>query len=236
MKLHASYMLIIVLLLAISTPNAKAEKKPFVQDLRIGVKGGINLSKVVFSPNIKEPFALKYNGGIVTRWITERHFGLQAELNYSMRGWEREFINPTQIDAGYEYSRDLNYIELPLMTHIYFGDKAARVFFNLGPQIGLFLSEKENIKNITNSGNFPEMKKPVENKFDWGICGGGGLEVHTKSGSYLIEARYYYGLSNIFHNSREIANEVRKDPFSQSSNSLISVNLIYLIPIPIKAK
>ena len=235
MTRRSAYILLTALLPLFSLGAAKAEEKPFSQDLRIGAKGGVNLSKVIFMPTIKEPFTLKYNGGVVARWITQRHFGLQAELNYSMRGWEREFISQSHIDAGYEYSRSLNYLELPLMTHIYFGDKAFRVFFNLGPQIGIFLSDKETT-NITPSVNFMEVGKAVENKFDWGICGGGGMEIFTKTGSYIVEARYYYGLGNIFKNSRDIENEVRKDPFSQSSNAVISVNFTYLIPIPLKGK
>ena len=242
MKPRALYILVATLLLSVTVSNIKAEEKPpFKQDLRIGVKGGVNLSKVAFTPSKKEAFLIKYNGGIVTRWVTERHFGLQAELNYSMRGWEREFIDQTHIDKGYEYSRDMSYIEFPLMTHIYFGGKTARVFFNLGPQVGLFLSDKENIKNldvstVSDPVYFAEVGKPVENKFDWGICGGGGFEVNTRTGSYILEARYYFGLGNIFKNSRDIANGARKDPFSRSAFSLISVNVVYLIPIPTKAK
>ena len=235
MTCRSAYILITTLLLLFSQGVAKAEKKPFSQNLRIGAKGGVNFSKVIFLPSMKDPFTLKYNAGVVGRWITERHFGLQAELSYSMRGWEREFINPQQIEAGYEYSRNLNYLELPLMTHIYFGGKAFRCFFNLGPQVGLFLSDKETT-NIKPSVNYPEVGKAIENKFDWGICGGGGMEIFSKTGSYIVEARYYYGLGNIFKNSRDIENEVRKDPFNQSSISVISVNFTYLIPISSKGK
>ena len=238
------YILAVLLLLTPANMANAEKKQPFAQDLRIGARGGVNFTKVAFRPQIKESYALKYSGGFVARWVTERHFGLQAELGYSMRGWEREFISDRHIEAGHEYSRELNYLELPLMTHIYFGKKAVRCFFNLGPQASLFLSEKEktniNVSTITDPSDFQEVGKPIENKFDWGICGGGGFEVFTRTGSYIVEARYYYGLGNIFGSSRDVEgtgeNSKRKDPFSQSSMSVISVNFTYLIPIPLKGK
>lgn len=207
--------------------EAKAEKKVFAPDLRIGPSFGVNFSQVAFSPNISQNFLLKYNGGITARYTSERYFGLQGELNFSMRGWERKFR-----DSPRRYSRTLNYIEMPIMSHIYFGSDVVRGFVNLGPKIGFLINEKEEA-NFTVPDNekekFEEINKKAEKKFDWGICGGGGLEIRTDVGSFLLEGRYYFGLGNIF-NSR------KADPFGRSAFSTISVNFVYLIPIRISSK
>lgn len=65
---------------------------------------------------------------------------------------------------------------------------------------------------------------PVEKKFDWGLCGGPGLEIRTGAGSFLLEGRYYYALGDIYGNQK-------KDPFPKSASQVISVKLTYLFPL-----
>ena len=50
------------------------------------------------------------------------------------------------------------------------------------------------------------------------------LELTTKAGHFLLEGRYYYGLSDIYKNSK-------KDTFSRSNNGTIIVKVTYLIDI-----
>ena len=39
----------------------------------------------------------------------------------------------------------------------------------------------------------------IQNKFDYGITGGGGVELRTKkAGSFIVEGRYYFALSEIY--------------------------------------
>ena len=66
---------------------------------------------------------------------------------------------------------------------------------------------------------------PVENKFDYGIAVGAGLEFSKKKiGHFLLEGRYYYGLGNIYGNSKS-------DVFGKSNNSSIIVKMSYLFDI-----
>ena len=64
---------------------------------------------------------------------------------------------------------------------------------------------------------------PIEKKFDWGLCGGPGIELRTGIGSFLLEGRYYYALSDIFNSRKE-------DYFSKSSSQVISAKITYMIP------
>jgi len=66
---------------------------------------------------------------------------------------------------------------------------------------------------------------PVEKKFDYGITGGIGLEYsHPKIGHFLVEARYYYGLGNIYGNTK-------RDYFARSNFNNIVIKASYLFDI-----
>lgn len=162
-----------------------------------------------------------YTGGLTLRWITEKNLGLQAELNFIQHGWDEKFEDQPQ----YKYSRTINYFELPILTHIYFGSKRFRVFVNLGPKIGYAFGEKtdENLNGAKPNTENEQHNMPVEKKFDWGLCGGPGIELRTGIGSFLLEGRYYYALSDIFNSRKE-------DYFSKSSSQVISAKITYMIP------
>ena len=66
---------------------------------------------------------------------------------------------------------------------------------------------------------------PIEKKFDYGIAAGLGAEWSIRRiGHFILEARYYYGLGNIYGNSK-------KDFFGKSNNSNIIIKLTYLYDI-----
>lgn len=198
----------------------------------IGVNGGVNLSSVSFDPSIPQKSMITPSFGVTARYISEKYFkmicGLQAELNFSQRGWTEKIED----GSGDTYMRKMNYVEIPLLAHLAFGkDKGngARFILNLGPQIGFLLSENE----IYSASWHPEMRpngwgneygKKAEVKFDYGIVGGAGAEVRTGIGNFLIEARYYFGLSDFYHSTK-------KDPFSRSAHSYIGGRLTYLFDL-----
>ncbi|VBB48570.1 conserved hypothetical protein [uncultured Paludibacter sp.] len=174
----------------------------------IGTSHGVNTSMVLFNPSVDQNYLfLGYNAGISYRYITEKHFGLQLELKYSQRGWS---------ESDGKYIRRINYLELPMLTHLYFGN-THRFIFNLGPKIGYMLNESV-VKN-TASNPSSEQYKDVYFPFDYGLTAGFGYNLHThNAGVYEIELRGYYGLSDIFANSKS-------DYFSTSNYLNISLNL-----------
>ena len=116
------------------------------------------------------------------------------------------------------------------MAHLAFGKdsrtKGMKFFINLGPQFAYFLSDKENMGGEWNTSMRPngvvyQYGKAVENKFDYGIVAGGGLELSTPIGHFLVEGRYYYGLADFYNNSK-------KDEFGRSGHSYIGVRMTYL--------
>lgn len=197
----------------------------FRQELAVGASFGMNFSSVTFMPKVQQGMLMGFNGGLTIRWNTEANLGLQAEINYSQQGWEEDFSDNPQV-SGLKYSRTINYIELPFFTHIYFGGKRIKVFVNLGPKIGYAISENsdENLNGAEPNKTNAQHTMPIEQKFDWGLCGGPGLELRTGIGYFLLEGRYYYALGDIYHSQK-------KDVFSKSAGQVISVKLTYLLPI-----
>ncbi len=199
--------------------------------LEVGVAGGLNLSKMDIQPSIRQKYRNGINGGISIRYTSEKYFNMicaaQLEVNFSQRGWVEDFDDNT--DNG--YNRVLNYIEIPFFAHLAFGKepRGLQFFINLGPQIGFMLSDSEEYKGEWPTESRPQSIRPIygkeiDNKFEYGIAGGLGLELKTKAGNFFIEGRYYYGLSDIFNNSKT-------DDFGRSANNTISVRAGYAIPI-----
>jgi hypothetical protein len=194
----------------------------FQPEWTFGVNAGATLSRMNFHPRIPQDLLIQETGGLTVKYISEKNFGIQLELNYSLRGWKEETDTVVHFN---KYSRSLAYLELPLMTHLYFSlGKRARLVFNAGPQIGWNIGEKVLEKQI-NASEYPAYyDREVQRKFDYGITGGLGLEARTGVGNFILEGRYYFGLYDIF-------NHQRSDDFQSSSNQVIGIKLTYLFQI-----
>lgn len=216
------YLFLAASLLFLSIGDGLAQNNTFKQELSVGASFGMNFSSISFAPKVNQKMKQGYQGGVTLRWITENHLGLQAELNYAQQGWEEEFEEQPE----YQYSRTINYVELPFLTHIYFGVNRFKFFFNLGPKIGYALSEStvSNLNGAEPNRNNMQHDMPIEKKFDWGLCGGPGLELSTGIGHFLLEGRYYYALGDIYGSQK-------KDPFARSASQTIGVKFTYLFPI-----
>ncbi|NDW18999.1 PorT family protein [Dysgonomonas sp. 216] len=164
----------------------------------------------------------QFHGGLAIRYISEKNLGLIAELNYSQQGWEGKFKN----NPEYAHKHSLNYIELPVLSHIYFGRKG-RFFVNLGPKFQFLISEKEKISealaNDIDENSTPQYNRNAQHKFDYGIMGGVGFELRTGIGNFALEGRYYFGLGDIYKSGESA------DSFSRSANRVISAKLTYYI-------
>lgn len=220
----------IICLCGFITLPAKAQLQDQRRNFSIGANGGINCSSVSFQPSVKETYLLGPTFGVTARYISEKYFkmicGIQAEINYSQRGWKE--VMEDGINGAYQ--RKMNYVEVPIMAHLAFGKdqgNGARFVFNLGPQIGFMLNEKENKQGNperqTNRAT-SQYGKMSETKFDYGLIGGGGVEIRSGIGHFILEARYYFGLSDFYHSTK-------KDPFSRSAHSYITGKLTYLFDL-----
>ncbi len=209
---------------------AKAQLQDQRRNFSVGVNGGVNFSSVSFQPSVETSYLPGPTFGVTARYVSEKYFkmicGIQAEINYSQRGWKE--VIEEGIDGAYQ--RKMNYVEVPIMAHLAFGkDKGngARFVFNLGPQIGFMLNEKEEKQGnpeLQTNRSTSQYGKMAESKFDYGLIGGAGVEIRTGIGHFILEGRYYFGLSDFYHSTK-------KDPFSRSAHSYIAGKLTYLFDL-----
>lgn len=215
-------------------PGVAMAQREYSPNFSIGVRGGATLSSMSFTPEVHQSMIQGITMGVTARYTEEKYFGLIAEVNITQRGWKEDFARDEA--PQFQYERKLTYIQIPLLTHIYFGSKKVKGFFNLGPEAGFMIGDKItanfDYKNLDAIPDFPkgtrtneQMKMEVENKFDYGIAGGAGVEFFiNRRNSLLLEGRYYFGIGNIFKDSK-------RDFFAASRGSSIEVSLAYFFRI-----
>lgn len=221
------------LLMALSTGLLAKADTHYIPHISIGGRAGMTLSEMSFSPSVKQSFTNGFMFGAAFTYAEERHVGLRAELNLTQRGWKENF---EELNDEFNYKRTLTYIELPIMTHIFFGGRKVKCLFNLGPEFCYMISESVSsnfdYKNPGSVPGFPNINRhteqmylDVKNKFDYGICAGVGMEyLLNRKNSLQLEVRYYYGLGNIYP-------AAKKDIFGASRNMTISVTLGYMFRV-----
>ncbi len=180
-------------------------------EMYVGFHAGAIATIVNFSPEVQQtvgnPF-LGANGGFVFRYAGHKVCGLQVELNYMQRGWKEERTG---------FQRTIDYIELPFLTHLYFGRKF-RGFVNLGPQIGYAIREESKNTPTDLTNLYPTAQYlSIDNRFDWGIAGGLGMLYRSKAGVYQLEARFNYSFGGLYSNSK-FATFAQSVPMSLSLN------------------
>ena len=202
-------------------------------DLSIGVNAGYTLNQVSFNPTIKQNWKGGTTLGLTLRYTCEKYLAaicaLQAEINYADLGWEENIEPEYGTDT---YYRQIHYLQIPILARLAWGRelKGGQFFFLVGPQIGFCLGEKEHYSNPWDGTRRPnnitqQYRRKVENIFDYGITAGAGVEISARHvGHFQLEGRYYYGLADIFNNSK-------RDPFGRSANGAIVIKATYLFDL-----
>lgn len=233
------FMLLLPLMLA-SFISARAQVGEARRAIAIGVNGGVSLNRITFDPTIKQKMHMGPSFGLTLRMSSEKYLSalcaLQIEVNYARLGWKEDIYDSNDEPLPDTYQRDQDYIQIPFMARLAWGKerRGLMFYFMAGPQIGFCFSESSrrgDIWTTTGSGEpdrpnnqYAQYDMPIEHKFDYGITGALGIELNTKIGHFTLDGRYYYGLSDIYGNSKS-------DVFARSNHGTISVRLSYLIDL-----
>lgn len=230
--IHSLQRVAVALLFFFSLSLSVVAQGSYPKERYFGVSAGTTLSRVSFNPSVSQNYLTGgFAGGVTYRYVEEKYFGFQIELNYVQQGWNEDFSN--EENPIYSYSRRINYLELPFLTHVFFDvGSTSRIIFNVGPKIGLYLSDKATTNfDVYNLPDFSivgrttaQQTLEIENTLDYAICAGLGYEFRTGSSTYYLEGRYSFGLGDIFNNSPS-------DDFSASSNQVIYITLGYLFNV-----
>ncbi len=244
-NLKIAVALTIALLCAILPCAAQELRRNQMQEIAIGVNGGVGFSKVSFLHNDvyrqnelgDQTFRPGYRFGAVFRYIHQNHFGLQFEVNYTQAGWLESFHDDSGINLvneinvqDVEISRRLEYIEIPVLAHIFFGKRRVRFFVELGPKF-CFLTKYGDLE-----WNIPEDSRrsaildddprinDEHRTVDYGLTGGLGIDVRAGKCHAIVGGRYAY-------NFRDIYNNDKSDVFQRSNNQLFSVSVTFLVSV-----
>lgn len=223
MKQLLRFILIIAIL---STPAYASAENRYRAHISVGGHAGMAMSRMSFSPSVDQSW---HNGMIIgaqIRYQEEKIFGLIGELNFVQRGWKEQFDDNPELC----YRRTLNYISIPLMTHISFGSKRFKGFVNLGPEFSVMVSDNISANfdytNPAAAGIAPsrmteQMYTDITGHFDYGITAGLGAEFYIRPRhSISLEARFYYGLGNIYPSAKA-------DTFGASRSMTLSATVAY---------
>lgn len=224
-------LLIILAICAATTLSAQVGK--YRNDLAVGFNAGMVMNRVNFKPSVPQGMHMGMEMGISLRYTCEKFFSavcaLQTEINFQQLGWKEDII--TSNDT---YSRTMNYISIPLLARLGWGRerKGFMGYVLAGPQIGFCIGGNESRTGewsdytlSLREGMTEQYDLECQKKFAYGITAGAGMEFsRPKIGHFTLEARYNFGLSDIFNNSK-------RDPFQRSANSTISVKLTYFYDV-----
>ena len=218
-------------------------------DFAIGGSAGYVSSNVGFVPEVPQNRLGGFTAGLSFRYTCEKYFksicAIMAEVNITQTGWKEDirdvdnnsvyYVYDTNKTNPIYYERTMTYLQVPFMARMGWGRerRGLQGYIVLGPQVGVCLSEKVKTNYIKGAETLTERSSKIvaqdsmaiQRKFDYGIVVGAGVELSfPKVGHFMIEGRYYYGLGDIFDNSKS-------DYFGRSNFGQIVVKATYLFDI-----
>lgn len=230
-----------------SSLSVSAQVGEHRSELAVGLNGGYVMSTVGFATaRVPQSQHGGLTGGFSWRYTSEKYFNsicaIVGEVNLAQIGWKENILDIDDVPVinrttGVEerYQRDMTYLQIPVFARLGWGRerRGLQFFFQAGPQLGVFLSEKTQKTFEWYEADFMQRTSQivaqdtmaVEHKLDYGIAAGLGLELSLpKIGHVVLEGRYYYGLGDIYGNSK-------RDYFARSNFGNIVIKLSYLFDI-----
>ena len=219
----------------------RAQVGEYRNDLAVGVSAGYMLSSVGFVPEVPQKQLGGMTGGVTFRYTCEKYFksvcAIVAEVNLVQTGWKENimdmdnqpvyYVNDTEKANPLSYERHMKYVQVPIMARLGWGRerKGLQGFIFLDESTTSNLQPGIDTQTERSSKVVAQDTMAVQKKFDYGIAVGGGIEFsHPKVGHFILEGRYYYGLGDIFKNSKS-------DFFGRSNFGQIVIKATYLFDI-----
>ena len=162
----------------------------------IGIRGGYSpISIISFKPskNATSYYGEKPDFGLVFKHFNEKWFGFQGEVNFNHRGYNVPFQDTFQL-------RQVNsYIELPVFIQLHINLASVYLHVQAGCYAAYLLSAKQGVDTtgnmVLNNYQFDILR---DNRFDYGLVGGGGLSREFTWGVIQIDIRILYGFGDLY--------------------------------------
>lgn len=196
----------ILLFLLTTTKTAYTQEDPFFSVFGFGLTGMYNYSSADLKPGFfNEPYFSKgggmffnflgdkYSGNYVHKFTGEVYTGIQLEFNYNERGWQELDTNKSNI-----YTRKLNYVELPVLSHIVWGKRRVQLVTNIGPYVSLLFDNSYSIATTDSFYIQQYYDREPDFNFDYGFLVSPGLYYKLNNHVFSLQVRYSMGMNLIF--------------------------------------
>ncbi len=173
------------------------------QDIRFGVKGGLNVSDMngninlaILNLDLNGETLLNYHVGAMVHIPVSEKFAIQPELIYSAQGaqfQENDILNAVNDLIGNvninSFEFQLGYINIPVWAKYYVVDEFALM---VAPQLGIKVNDNEEIdvSGFTSDLNLIDSYNNVDFGFNF------GAQYESPIG-LTVGANYYLGLSEV---------------------------------------
>lgn len=160
-----------------------------------------------------------YTAGVTWRYYGPQRFvgGFGIDFEYLQRGFS--FLqNPTEEDpAKYQwYTRRVKSLMLPIVwqPHIYLFKNRMRVYLDAAAFFSYNISSTFINEEAANSSRGQDkgpwrgeygFKVARDNRWGYGLAGGGGIAVLVKQLEFSVRVRYYFGYSDLLRNHNKYA-------------------------------
>ena len=179
--------------------TAVAQVGDYRTDLAIGGSAGCVMSNVGFVPDVPQSMLMGYTAGLSVRYTCEKYFSsvcsIGGEVNVTKGGWKEDIRDADNNPVYYaddvnktsplSYERSITYLQIPFMARLGWGRerKGLQAFFQVGPQIGLYLGESTKTNVVLGYGTanqhatqiLAQDTLAVQNKIDYVTAAGGGI-------------------------------------------------------------
>lgn len=212
----------------------------------LGFTAGYGMSTGRFQPQ-QEMRALwgKYGGGLSWRYYGKQRIvgGFGIDLEFLQTGFSFA-MNASQVEDKKDYlyyTRHINTIMMPIVwqPHFYMIHNHVRVYLEAAATFSYNLSstyENEQARERGAAdwrGDYP-FKTPRDNRWGYGLAGGGGIALLIDRIELNFRVRYYFGYADILRNRNRYADgalDGSENPFPQTlfrsplDNLMISVGV-----------
>ncbi len=210
-KYNSTVISLIVFMIFLAVPASNA------QEMKAGVKGGVNLSWLSVDKANDNNIIPGFNAGVWAKFMANDKFGVQPEILFSSKGmktiYDNEFLGFDIADGTTKLT--LNYIDIP----VYLTFNLANDFdFHVGPYIGFLMNANmatdAQILEFIDADSNDDIDRSRFNAIDAGISGGLGFNIDP------LTFGFNYGLG-----LRQVAKdgEATKDLLGDAKNNSFQV-------------
>jgi Outer membrane protein beta-barrel domain len=201
----------------------------------IGLKTGLNSSTITDIVNLTfsgtgtaKPTSINgIMGGVVLDFQILKKLFLQPEINFSQQGGQI-------VDGANYFKAKFNIVNLSVSAKMLFGSGKLKYYVATGPYIGYKINQ---IAEYKLGDSFTKEKIPIDtkynafgekdNRFDYGLVSGIGLQYKLNHFKFQFESRFQLGLANPILYKYPIISEKT----DSGRNRVFTINVGVLCPI-----